>query len=82
VGNLIQCCLYTGVDLRVIVEGTGDGLNSFCMFFIECRFGCFFDFLATNQEAILRYHASDMILVIETDAAYLVQPEAKSIIIS
>jgi len=30
------------------------------------------DFLATNQEATLRYHASDMILVIETDAAYLV----------
>ena len=27
---------------------------------------------------MLRYYASDMILVIETDAAYLVQPEAKS----
>jgi len=36
------------------------------------------DHLATNPDATLRYHASDMILVIETDAAYLVPPEAKS----
>ena len=35
------------------------------------------DFLSTNQEATLRYHASDMILVLETDAAYLVQLEVK-----
>ena len=36
------------------------------------------DYLSTNPDATLRYYASDMILVIETDAAYLVQPEAKS----
>jgi len=36
------------------------------------------DFLSTNPEASLRYNASDMILVIETDAAYLAQSEAKS----
>ena len=36
------------------------------------------DYLATNPDATLRYDASDMILVLETDAAYLVQPEAKS----
>ena len=34
------------------------------------------DYLATNPDATLRYDASDMILVLETDAAYLVQPEA------
>jgi len=36
------------------------------------------DYLATNPDATLKYDASDMILVIETDAAYLVQPKAKS----
>jgi len=36
------------------------------------------DYLSTHPEATLRYCASDMILVVETDAAYLVQPEAKS----
>ena len=29
------------------------------------------------QNAFLRFHASDMVLNVDSDAAYLVQPEAK-----
>jgi hypothetical protein len=36
------------------------------------------DFAATYPNAKLRFHASDMILHIDTDAAYLVMPNAKS----
>ena len=36
------------------------------------------DYLATYPNATIRYHASDMILVFETDAAYLVLPKARS----
>ena len=36
------------------------------------------DFVATHPEATLRYHASDMILHVDSDAAYLVLPNAKS----
>ena len=36
------------------------------------------DYLATNPTAKIRYHASDMLLHVESDAAYLVAPNAKS----
>ena len=36
------------------------------------------DYLSTHPEAVLRFHASDMQLHIETDAAYLVLPNARS----
>ena len=36
------------------------------------------DYLASNPHAKLRYYASDMILHVESDAAYLVAPNAKS----
>jgi hypothetical protein len=36
------------------------------------------NYLATHPQAIIRYHASDMILYIESDAAYLVLPKARS----
>jgi hypothetical protein len=36
------------------------------------------NYLATNPQAKIRYHASDMILYIESDAAYLVLPKAQS----
>jgi hypothetical protein len=36
------------------------------------------DFAATYPNAKVRYHASDMVLHIDTDAAYLVMPNAKS----
>ena len=36
------------------------------------------DYLHYHPNAILRYHASDMILVIESDSAYLVLPKARS----
>jgi hypothetical protein len=36
------------------------------------------DFAATHPQATVRFHASDMILHIDTDAAYLVMPNAKS----
>ena len=36
------------------------------------------DYLASNPHAKLRYYASDMILNVESDAAYLIAPNAKS----
>ena len=36
------------------------------------------DYVCTYQNAFIRYHASDMILHIDSDAAYLVLPKAKS----
>ena len=36
------------------------------------------DYLHTYPDAVLRFHASDMILTMETDAAYLVLPQARS----
>ena len=38
----------------------------------------FLDYCATHSDAIKLYRASDMILMIHSDAAYLVEPEAKS----
>ena len=35
------------------------------------------DYLATYPKAYIRYHASDMILNIDSDAAYLVAPKAR-----
>ena len=36
------------------------------------------DYAATYPDTKLRFYASDMILYVESDAAYLVQPNAKS----
>ena len=36
------------------------------------------DFLTTNPDAYIRFHASDMVLHVDSDAAYLVAPKAKS----
>eukprot|EP00978_Attheya_sp_CCMP212_P012409 scaffold30905_cov98-Attheya_sp.AAC.1 len=36
------------------------------------------DYAATNQEATVRYHASDMCLHIHSDASYLSEPKARS----
>jgi hypothetical protein len=38
----------------------------------------FLDYAASNQDAVIRYQASDMILYIISDAAYLVCPMARS----
>jgi hypothetical protein len=38
----------------------------------------FLNYAATNPDAKLRYTASDMILMIESDAAYLTEPKARS----
>ena len=37
-----------------------------------------FDYALTHPSATIRYHASDMILHVESDAAYLVLPKARS----
>ena len=42
------------------------------------RTGMLMDYLHTYPEAVIRYYASDMILKITSDAAYLVQPKARS----
>ena len=36
------------------------------------------DYVASHSNAVLRYHASAMVLHIDSDAAYLVLPQAKS----
>ncbi len=36
------------------------------------------DYLATQEEAILSYHASDMVLAVHSDASYLSKPKAQS----
>ena len=36
------------------------------------------DYVATYPNAYIRFHASDMILMLDTDAAYLVMPKARS----
>ena len=36
------------------------------------------DYLTTHPDATIRYHASDMILCVISDAAYLVLPDARS----
>ena len=36
------------------------------------------DYLHTHPDAYIRYHASDMFLYVDSDAAYLVAPKARS----
>ena len=36
------------------------------------------DYLSTHSNAVIRFNASDMVLHVETDAAYLVAPKARS----
>ena len=36
------------------------------------------DYLATQEDAVLSYHASDMVLAVHSDASYLSEPEARS----
>jgi hypothetical protein len=38
----------------------------------------FLDYAATHQDAILTYKASDMVLVVHSDASYLSKPKAQS----
>ena len=39
---------------------------------------CFLDYCATHPDAIIRYHASDMILALHSDGSYLSEPNSKS----
>jgi hypothetical protein len=36
------------------------------------------DYLATQEDAVLSYHASDMVLAVHSNASYLSKPEARS----
>ncbi len=38
----------------------------------------FLDYAASNQDAIITYHASDMVLVVHSNALYLSEPKARS----
>ncbi len=38
----------------------------------------FLDFMAMQEEAILTYHASEMVLAIHSNASYLSKPKARS----
>ena len=38
----------------------------------------FLDYAATHQDAIITYRASDMVLVVHSDASYLSEPKARS----
>ena len=35
------------------------------------------DYCATHSDAIIRYHRSDMILAVDSDASYLSEPKAR-----
>jgi hypothetical protein len=36
------------------------------------------DYLATQEDAVLYYHASDMVLAVHSDTSYLSEPKARS----
>ena len=38
----------------------------------------FLDYVASQEEAALTYHASDMVLAVHSDALYLSEPKARS----
>ena len=38
----------------------------------------FLDYVATHPDAILTFHASDMVLHVHSDASYLTEPRARS----
>ena len=38
----------------------------------------FFEYMATHPNAVVRFHASDMILCADTNASYLTEPHARS----
>jgi hypothetical protein len=38
----------------------------------------FLDFMATQEEAVLTYRASDMVLAIHSDASYLSEPKSRT----
>ena len=40
------------------------------------------DYLHTHPDAVIQFHANDMILYIESDAAYLILPQARNRIVS
>ena len=42
------------------------------------KLSCLLDYAATYPEAVVRFHATDMILNVDSDAAYLVLPKARS----
>ncbi len=37
-----------------------------------------FDYLATQEDAVLSYHASDMVSAVHSDVSYLSEPKAQS----
>ena len=38
----------------------------------------FLDYAASQEEAVITYHASDMVLACHSDASYLIEPGARS----
>ena len=42
------------------------------------RAGQFMDYMVSNPDAKIRYHASDMVLNVHSDASYLTAPGARS----
>lgn len=71
--------LWTGVRWHYITSTQFDW-NSTSKPTIETKRQCqrLMDFLNTYHDAYLRFYASDMILHIDSDAAYLVLPKARS----
>ena len=45
---------------------------------MEQRIEQLLDYLATHPDVVVRYHASDMVLNIHSDASYLSEPQARS----
>ena len=72
-----------GIDSTILVTlNKIGGQQSTATTNTETKCAKLMDYLHTHPNAVVRFHASDMILYIESNAAYLILPKASSRIAS
>ena len=75
--TFLYYCL--GIDSTILVTLSEIGVQqSTATTDTEKKFAKLMYYLHNHPDAVVRFHASDMILYIESDAAYLVLPKARS----
>ena len=77
VGTFLYCSLGINSTILVTLNKIG-GQQSTAITDTETKCAKLMDYLHTQPDAVVRFHASDMILYIESDTAYLVLPKACS----
>ena len=77
VGTFLYYGLGIDSTIRVTLNDIG-GQQSTATTDTETKCAKLMDYLHTHPDAVNRFHTSDMILYIESDAAYLVLPKARS----